>query len=102
MSNKCSFINMVSSALSKSQGDVYFVIHIPETYLLYFRGFYTGERRPEGDEIKGDADERTTLETEGESDPCLNPARSESSSVVEEQRGQDKKRGKRATKEWRG
>lgn len=51
MSDKCSFINMVSSALSKSR-DIYFVIHMPEMYLLYFRGFDAGERRAEGDERK--------------------------------------------------
>lgn len=52
MSDKCSFINMASSASSKSRGDVYFVIHIPEMYLLHFRGFDAGERRAEGDERK--------------------------------------------------
>lgn len=52
MSDKCSFINMASSASSKSRGDVYFVIHIPEMYLLHFHGFDAGERRAEGDERK--------------------------------------------------
>lgn len=51
----------------------------------------------------GDADERKTLERErereSESGPSLNPACPKSSSVEEEQRGQDEKS---ATKEWRG